>query len=501
MAKASSEPFVLTVNVSDDLPDILEKIRRASAQTMILDCRNHPVLSEDPFVRRLLKTTAADFGKDVVFRRADTSARADTHVQERRGSLERSSSPRFQRQRILPKRLTAIPGVPWRRFAGGIPRGRITLAIFAVITGILLTGVVTFVLPRARVKLALATEPFTADFTLWLDTSALEPQVAAGIHPARLLRVEEIVEQEFPVETVVEKGAHAEGTANIVNETSAAQGIKARTRLKTASGLILRTQRDVIVQPNSRASVRVQAEDGGSTGNLEAQRLTLPALPVESQRILYAEIVQALRGGTDQQVRQVAAADIERGSAELRASAERTLRERIAEETGPTSTPKSPDARSAFSRSELTRIVVDQPEATPSVGTEASTFRLRATVRGESFITDAQSLQSFVKDLIQQRIAEEREPARASTLDDLKVVDARWDHGRVEFSLHVETPLIPRIDLATLRSRLEERTADDAAAFLRAIPGIRSAEVELSPVWVKKIPAIPRNIHIETTTE
>lgn len=501
MAKASSEPSVLTVNVSDDLPDILEKIRRTSTPQVVLDCRNHPILGEDPFVRRLLKATAADFGKDVVFRRADTSARADMNVRERRGSLERSSSPRFQRQRILPRRLTAIPAVPWRRLATIVPRGRMTLAIFAVITGVLLTGVVTFVLPRARVKLALATEPFTADFTLWLDTSALEPQVAAGIHPARLLRVEEIVEQEFPVETVVEKGAHAEGTANIVNETGASQGIKARTRLKTASGIILRTQRDVIVPPNSRASVWVQAEDGGSAGNLEAQRLTLPALPVESQRILYAEIVQSLRGGADQQVHEVSAADIERGSAEVRARAERTLRERIAEETGPAPDSKSPETTSAFSRSELTRIVVDQPEATPSVGTEASSFRLRATVRGEAFITDAQSLQSFVTDLVRQRVADEKEPARVHTLGDLRVVDIRWDHGRVEFSLHVETPLVPRLDLNTLRSRLEERTADDATAFLRAIPGIRSAEVQLSPVWVKRIPAIPRNIHIETTTE
>ncbi|TSC64338.1 MAG: Uncharacterized protein G01um1014106_173 [Parcubacteria group bacterium Gr01-1014_106] len=501
MGKAADERATLTINASDDLPDMLEKIRRAGTQEVILDCGLHPILREDPFVRRLLKATAADFGKDVTFRHTDATTRAGVDTRGRQETHARGTSARIQRQRILPRRLSALPTATWKRFGVIIPRGRIPLAVFAAITGILLTGVVTFVLPRARIQLALVTEPFTADFTVWLDTSAVEPRAAAGAHPARLFRAEEVVEQEFSVETIVQKGARAEGSVDIVNETTAAQGIKARSRLKSASGVVLRTQRDVIIPAQGRAAVRVQAEEGGNAGNLEPQRLTFSALPAASQRILYGAVVQPLRGGTDNQVHQVSAADIERGSAELRASAERTLRERIAQETRSASFSAPPERRTAFSKEELTRIVVNHPEVTPAAGTEASTFRLKATVRGEAFIADAQSFNAFIADLIRQRIAEEKEPARASTLDDLRVVDIRWDHGRAEFSLHVDTPLVPRIDLNTLRSRLEQRTADDATAFLRAIPGVRSAEVRLSPVWVKRIPGIPRNIHIETTTE
>ena len=253
---------VLHIPASDDLPDVLEKIRRAGSSRVLLDCRQHPVLGADPFVRRLLRTSAADLGKDVSFRFADPVVGRPAAAPRRESRGQPVVAPP-RRKRLLPLELREFPRPSWRRFAYATPRGRIALVAFAVVAGMLLTGVVLFVVPRGRVRLVLASEPFSADFTLWLDASVREPQPAASTHPARLLRVEESFEGEFPVETVVEHGARAEGTVDIVNDTTAPQGIKGRTRLEGASGVVVRTQRDVIVPAQGRASVTVQAEEGG----------------------------------------------------------------------------------------------------------------------------------------------------------------------------------------------------------------------------------------------
>ncbi|MDP3685584.1 MAG: baseplate J/gp47 family protein, partial [bacterium] len=360
---------VLTIPASDDLPDILEKIRRAATSRVVLDCRQHQVLKADPFVRRLLQTTAADFGKDVTFQLVGRAGRDTAAPAARRESRSQTvSGPR--RKRLLPQMIREFPRSPWRRWTTAAPRGRLTLATFAVVTGMLLTGVVMFVVPRARVRLVLATEPFAADLTLWLDTSAREPQLATGTHSVRLLRVEETFEGDFPVETTVEKGARAEGSADIVNETAVPQGIKARTRLQSTSGVVVRTQRDVIVPAQGRASVAVQAEEGGSTGNLEPQRLVMPALSSASQRVLYGEAVRPLRGGTDQSVHQLAAADVERGTTILRENAERKLLEVIQSEAR-TASASGSQKQISFSRPELSRIAVGDAETVPSVGTEA----------------------------------------------------------------------------------------------------------------------------------
>ncbi|TSC72407.1 MAG: Uncharacterized protein G01um101438_491 [Parcubacteria group bacterium Gr01-1014_38] len=501
MPSSQSTAPVLRIPASDDLPDILEKIQRVPAPHVVIDCRQHPVLRADPLVRRLLQATAADFGKDITFQLADRAVRHATVSADQRGPRERAGSSSFRRRRLLPGGPRELPLLPWRRFPIVTPRGRATLAVFAVLTGMLLTGVVTFVVPRARVRLVLATEPFAADLTLRLDASVREPQRDTGTHPARLLRIEEAVEEEFPVHTTVEKGARAEGVVDIVNQTAAQQGIKARTRLQGTSGVVVRTQRDVIVPALGRASVAVRAEEGGSKANLDPQRLVIPALPAESRRLLYGEIVRPLHGGTDRLVRQLATTDVERGTTALRENAERKLLELIQREARTAPTPHSRQEQVSFSRPELSRVVVGEAEISPPVGTDAESFRIRTTVRGEAFTADAASLQAFLTDLLQQRIGNEKDPVRKSSFEDLRVVDVRWDHGRTEFSLHSETPLIPRLNFDELRERLQGRTADDAAAFLRAIPGVRTAEVRLSPVWIKRIPSLRRNIHIDVATQ
>lgn len=491
---------VLTISASDDLPDILENIRRTATSRILLDCRQHPVLCADPFVRRLLQATAADFGKDVAFQLTDPAGSAAASSARREARARPVvSGPR--RKRLLPRMLPDRPRLPWRRLTLVTPHGRGALIAFAVVAGMLLTGVVMFVAPRARARVVLATEPFSADLTLWLDTSVQEPQLATSTHPVRFLRSEEPFEGVFPVETVVEKGARAEGVVDIVNDTAAPQGIKARTRLQSTSGVVVRTQRDVIVPAGGRASVAVRAEEGGSTANLEPQRLVLPALSTASQRVLSGELVRPLRGGTDRSVRQLAATDIERGTAILREQAEGKLLELVRSDARAASASEPEQKREAFSRPELSRVAVGTAESDPPAGTETDSFRLRTTIRAEALGVDVAALRAFLLDVLRRRVGDAKDLSKESSLEDLRVVDVRWDRGRVELSLHVETPLIPRLDREELRARLQGRTAEDAAAFLRALPGVRSADVRLSPPWVKRVPSLRRNIHLDTTAE
>lgn len=478
-------PRALTLRGDEDLAEILEQIRAYGYPAVLVDCTPHRLLAERPQVRRLLAAAASDFGKTVAFHLPETRGRAPAPGHEPR-------SPAVVRRRTrsgdsLPRSPTVDPD----------SRGMKYPFVLAVLAGALLTSVVLFVLPRARVTITATAEPLVADLRIILDTSATEPRVGDGVHPARHLLVEDTVEGEFPVETIVEKGERATGMVELINQTRSPQGIKGGSRLVSASGVVVRTERGVIIPGSGRAPVTVRADAGGTNGNLEPQRLTFPALTEQAQRLLSAEAVTALRGGTDRPVRALAQADVDRAAAALRARAETALGEQLRAEHAPS--PAGGPPRPPLERPELSRVTVADTESSVPIGTEGTSFRLRARVRAEALAAERDALSGFVRDLLRARAGEGKEVESAGNLDDLRVLTVQWGERRAELSLRVETTVGPALPDPDLKVRLAGRTAENAEAFLRTLPGIRKASVALSPVWIRRVPSNPRNIHLERT--
>jgi hypothetical protein len=368
--------------------------------------------------------------------------------------------------------------------------------ILAVLAGALLTSVVLFVLPRAWVTIQVAAEPLATDVTLILDTSATIPRQEDGVLPARHLRVEEIFEREAPIETIQEQGNRAVGAVDLVNTLDTPQGIKAGTRLVNAQGVVVRVQRGAIIPGHGRSLVNVVADQGGTAGNLSPQRLTMPGLSVAAQRILFGEVVTPLSGGSTHPVRVLGPEDLDRATQILRADADTRLRTQLrAEQFSHDS--RANAGQQLLDRDELLRVSVEVLETTPSLGAEGTTVHLRARVSAEALTTKLDDLRQFLADIVRTRAGPGKDIQDAPNLNDLHVVSVDWGRRTAELSLHVETTALPSPLLgADLGARLAGRTPEGAEHLLKGLPGVREITVVLSPVWVRRVPTNPRNIHI-----
>lgn len=496
-----SDHDVLTAAPAERLDEILDRLRAYAGTRVVVDCRAHAGLRLQGIRRRLLARAASELGKEVSFamgnggaaphRRLEVpsaSALDVAHGPRRRTSASLRGSSGKTETRLRP------PLTGWSIFA------------FAFLAGGMLTSVVLFVLPRADIIVTVAAEPLVADLSVSLDATATAPDAARGVHPARIARVSGVRQVTVPVSTVAERGDRATGTVVLVNRTGSPQGIRRGTRLESSGGVVLRTLRDAIVPAGGPARsgfaagdaggsmpVAVRADAGGVRGNLETQRLVLPALAPAVQSVLWAAVTEPLSGGTDRPVRVVSDADVDRATGQLRAEAESALRasvDRASGEGEPVAAPKS------FLHPDLRRVVLEQRDLSSSLGAETDAVTVSALVRAEAMTTDTASLETFLNDLVAARAGEGRVPASRVRPDELRVVDVRWESGRVLLSLHVETETLPALAAEKLSRQLEGRTASEAVSFLRALAGVHDARVQLSPSWVRRVPGLQRNVRV-----
>lgn len=467
----SAERPVLQALPSEEIDELLERIRNHAGARFAVDCSAHPELRQDGLLRRLVIRAASTLGKDVQLQAGRTPFRARPLPPARPAGSPRpvhGLPPVRSLETVLPRRIFG----GWAMFG------------FAFLTGAMLTGVVLFLLPRAEVVVRVTSEPLVLDLSPSLDATVTAGDTATGVHPARLRRVSEVRRVTVPVSSSEERGERASGTVDMVNRTSTIQGIRQGTRLQNAAGVVLRTLRDVLVPPQGRAGVPVRADQGGERGNVEPQRLFLPALSSAAQPLLWAEVVTPLSGGTDRSVRVVTTMELEQATTQLREQGESALRAQP--EEGPP----------VFRLPNLKRVVLEDLQAVPAVGTEAETLRVEARVRAEALVADQASLEAFLERLVAAQAGAGKSVAERVTADTLRVVDVRWEQGRALLSLHVETSVRPAVDPETLRAQLSGRTPAEATAFLRALPGVREARVQLTPAWVRRVPTVRRNVRV-----
>lgn len=273
--------------------------------------------------------------------------------------------------------------------------------------------------------------------------------------------------------TVVPQGigapipTHAAGIMTILNTTAKVQPLAVGTRLKSDSGVIVRTTARVDVPSGGQVTAQVVADPLGEEGNLAPGKFIIVALWPGLQDKIYGQLSQALSGG-------LAPAGATLSINELTSAsntAEEKIRAALAPDTSGTLTVLDPAD------------VVSVPK--PEVASASYTITVTVNITKVTF--DQSAFEKLQRQELQKTLAD------GLTLTKLQTPTVRIQDrtGKDQVVLDVHSSGLASLtssSAAVQPSVFVGRTTTDIRAKLIDSGNVKTATVTLSPVWRSTTP-------------
>jgi hypothetical protein len=368
----------------------------------------------------------------------------------------------------------------------------IVLALLALV--IIAGGLATYMfLPKASIKLVLATAPLLVDQQLTLQANAAAD---ANSIPGTAFMREVKVEGDSPVASTEVIGTKTKGEVVVINRTLDEQKIKEGSRLVTDDGKLYYMLKPAFVPAGETSStaastVTVEAAEAGPQYNIGKQRLNFAALDKASQSLVYAEVRVPLTGGSGDTVKVVKDADIDQAKKaageEARAEAEQDIRKQL------------PSGWVILDES--WQETAGDFAADKKVDDKADNLHYSATETVRVMAYEQKSLEDRLKTALEAKLDKDYMlfPGQISYTKSVK--DVNWDQSQGTIAVRVTHTTIPRISLDALRDKLSGLDASQAQIYLSGLPGVKSASVNLWPFWAYSVPRIQNRVQIDLQSD
>ena len=378
-------------------------------------------------------------------------------------------------------------------FRIGPTERRVVLSVFALLLVALLLAGFIF-LPSAEGRLVLRTAPLLIDEKLTIKAEPALHVLAEngmGVVPGTTFFRELQLHGESPVTSTKVLGKKASGTVRITNRTVEQQKIKENSRLVTAQGTLFFMKSSVFVAPNNSAKVTVEAAEAGTGGNISPQRLTFAALPATSASILYAEAEQAFAGGSGEVVTVVQGQDLEQAKTAVTEAGRKQAEGEIKKEL-PQGWVLLPESWSVEASSFETDAKVDDQRVTIP-------YTAKVVARVLGYQEDA--FKEHLQKALEARLDKDHMLFPGDISFSVTVESVDWAKNEGVVIARVTHTTIPRFSVDALRDKLAGRSQPEAKEYLQGLPGVGSADITLSPFWVRAIPRIRQRVKIDLVPE
>lgn len=275
--------------------------------------------------------------------------------------------------------------------------------------------------------------------------------------------------------------AIATGTATIYNKTGADQPLVKTTRLLSPAGVLFRLSERTLVPAGGSVNAPVYADQPGEGGNIAATAFTIPGLPEEKQKVIYAESSAPMSGGV-RRVGVLSPEDLKAAEAGYR---DKLVQAYQAGAPAGTGTPLVAVVRSAATVSD-------------SVGAEVSEF----TLRGENELAvvsyDQSALAELVARELQSALAADVEKALpGERMPTVAVVTADPAAGAAELTAttDVTVTIDPTVDKLAAQNFFG-KNKDEIERYVLGLPHVSTVAVKFSPAWLRSAPDNPERIKV-----
>lgn len=355
-------------------------------------------------------------------------------------------------------------------------------AVFLGLTIALLGLMLYLSFSKAIITVVPAREKSFIDFSVNAEKEPLSREAVAS----SLISIKTQGEMEESTTGVyVTEDAKAIGEVIIKNTTSNGQTLVKTTRLLTADGVLFRLNNTITVSAGGSVKAGIYADKTGKIGEVQPGKMTIPGLPISLQDKIYAELTEPAKLQVDNSAA-VSKEDMDRAKEklvfELLEKGKAEL-EKIAPENF---------SGKAFG-SEIVFV-----EYSKKQGEMAENFKLKMELRVVGIFYDLESLRQIAKTKMEGLISTETELVEMN-FNELKADVGKFDllAENAILKIHAEgqTVIKPTSQIFD-KNKLAGMEKEAAINYFKASSAIESAQIEISPFWLKQIPEVKDNIEI-----
>ncbi len=345
------------------------------------------------------------------------------------------------------------------------------------------------VLPRARVDITPYLTRKTVNMTIWTDDRLDTVTMGGGI-PTIEKKISLNLQTSVPASgrVRIEPGI-AVGEVIIRNTCDRIYRATAGAELGTAEnmedGIVFSTLDSIALDPGAEQTVRIEAAEGGTGGNLPAGSIRYAAYP----QSLCLEVRQerATVGGNDGVY--PAPSDADREAA--RRDIENMIPEAAAE-----ALQKDPDGKDLLPLGEPVITAVKQEQYSPETGFASDTLTLRRTLEVSVRTVRRSDMEAII------RGQSARLNMQTPRLTGYEILSGPTEeNGLTRWAVRAEYLVYePETNEEALQIMLRGKTLSQAQAILNTLEHVRSSRITLLPSVLKRMPLAAQNIRVTIHT-
>lgn len=345
----------------------------------------------------------------------------------------------------------------------------------------------------AQVTIVPKSTPLDFKLTMAASSTLAAPDAANMKIPGQLFNIQKNVSNDFQTTGHVDVAQKARGTITVFNQTATSQQLIATTRFQSADNHIFRTVVSVIVpaakgsNPGT-ATVGIVADKAGADYNVAAGKFTIPAFSEKGDTAkfqnIYGQSDAPMHGGTSGQSSVVAQSDYDQAKTALTQQLQLSIQTDLQSQI---------NGLKVINDAQFTAA---NPTTTAGVGDSASSF----TMNIDGSLKTVGFRESDVTDIIKQYVQTKYNLTAVPDKLTLNYGDAQFDSATntLQFSVTVTGPGYASIDQQSLLANLMGKDEIQIKAYLQGVSAISSAQVLLSPFWVRSVPNNPAKVHVNT---
>jgi hypothetical protein len=355
---------------------------------------------------------------------------------------------------------------------------------FVGLTLVLLGVVLAATLSRATVTVTAKAVPVKAETKVSVASDTKTAETVRGLVVATTISDEKVI---TPAGTGTVVTGKAGGTVLLVNKRASAQSLVATTRLLSKDGVLFRLVKAVNIPANGELKdVAVIADQPGSSSEIGPTSFTIPGLPADLQKLVYAFSEKPMTGGVTTQ-KLVTQADIDQGYSALKDELVKRGEAALA-------------AQAAGKGLTGTATLVKEDARSTSVkaGDSAASFTVLMKVTVTAVFYDKEKLDNLSLAALGANLPADMDLGSNDALSaQVTVQNADPVAGTATLSaISAGQAVITGSSAVLDRSRVVGLDADTIKAYLRSFDSVSDVDVKFSPFWVSRAPTDKNHIQI-----